>query len=165
MPRSKITPAEIEKYLAMLAATPVRIAALTAGLDEARLRWSLSKKDWSVVEILAHLRACEAVWTHSIYAMLTEENPTLPLLDERRWAKAARYADASFADSFQQFSLKRDELLNVLRHLPEETWSRSADIAGRSHTVFSQVRRMALHEAEHEAQLEATAQAARNAGE
>jgi hypothetical protein len=165
MPRSKITPAEIEKYLAMLAETPVRIAALTAGLDEARLRGSPSKKDWSVVEILAHLRACEAVWTHSIYAMLTEDNPTLPLLDERRWAKAARYADAAFAASFQQFSLRRDELLHVLRQLPEEAWSRSASIAGRTHTVFSQTRRMALHEGEHVTQFEAAAQAARNAGE
>jgi hypothetical protein len=38
MPRSKITPAEFEKYLGILAATPVRIAEMTAGLDEARLR-------------------------------------------------------------------------------------------------------------------------------
>jgi hypothetical protein len=165
MPRIKITPAEIEKYLALLAATPERIAALTAGLDEARLRWSPSKKDWSVVEILAHLRACETVWTFSIYAMLSENNPALPLLDERRWAKAARYADASFADSFQQFSLKRAELLNALRHLPEEAWSRSATIEGRTHTVFSQSRRMALHEQEHAAQLEAAAQAARDAAD
>jgi hypothetical protein len=38
------------------------------------------------VEILAHLRACDDLWSHSIYAMLAQDNPALPLLDERRWA-------------------------------------------------------------------------------
>jgi hypothetical protein len=47
--------------------------------------------------------------------------------------------------------------LAVLRALPPESWPCSADIAGRGRTVFSQARRMALHEKEHWVQLEALA--------
>ncbi len=78
MPKIQPTPAEIQKYLALLEATPRFIASMTTELDEVRYHWSPSKRDWSAVEVLAHLRACEAVWSFTIYAMLVENNPTLP---------------------------------------------------------------------------------------
>lgn len=145
----KATPTEIRKQIALLEETPQRISQYVAGRDEAQLAQASSKRDWSALEILAHLRSCEEIWTFSIYAMLTEDQPTLPLLDERRWTKTTHYATLSFADSFQAFTLKRAELLRVLRNLPEEAWLRTANIGGRKHSVFSQARRMALHEAEH----------------
>jgi hypothetical protein len=151
----KITPAEIAKYLAMLEEFPRAVVSSTAELAEEQLRWSPSKKDWSIVEVLAHLRACTEIWSLSIYAMLTEDKPILPLLDERRWAKAARYASFEFQPSFQIFCLQRQELLAVLKTLDLETWARSATIEGRNHTVFRQSRRMALHETEHLDQIQA----------
>jgi hypothetical protein len=86
MPGRKPTAPEIRVTLALLDETPRRIAACTIGLDERRLRASPGKRAWSAVEVFAHLRACDDLWTHSIYAMLTEHDPALPLLDERRWA-------------------------------------------------------------------------------
>ncbi len=150
-----MTAIEIEKQLAVLADTPLRIAACTTHLAEQQLHAKPNARDWSISEVLAHLRACEEVWTHSIYAMLTESELELPLLDERRWAKAARYAEREFAAALQIFTLRRQELIAVLKALPLADWSRSVNIGGRTHTVFSQVRRMALHEAEHCAQLAA----------
>ncbi|MBI3244145.1 MAG: DinB family protein [Chloroflexi bacterium] len=155
MPRLKITSAEIQKHLSLLAETPRRIAASTTGLAELRLKTSPGDKKWSVVELLAHLRACDDLWSHSIYAMLTQDSPMLPLLDERRWAKTTRYASLEFQQSFQAFALKRGELLRVLADLPEAVWARTASIEGRTHSVFSQARRMALHEHEHCQQIEA----------
>jgi DinB family protein len=151
----KITPAEIAKYLVMLEEFPLTLAALTAGLSEEQLRWSPGKKEWSIVEVLAHLRACTEIWSFSMYAMLAEDKPVFPLLDERRWAKAARYATFDFQPSFQLFCLQRQELIAVLKPLDIETWARSANIEGRNHTVFSQARRMALHETEHLDQIQA----------
>ncbi|MGQ0603555.1 MAG: DinB family protein [Anaerolineales bacterium] len=150
----KVTPTEIQKHLALLEETPRRLAACTAKLSDAQLHTAPGPKAWSAAETLAHLRACADVWTHSIYAMLAESAPQLALLDERRWAKATRYAELKFRKSLQAFTLQREELLHVLLSLPLESWTRSATIAGRSHTVFSQARRMALHEAEHCAQIE-----------
>ena len=155
MPRLQATPAENEKHLKQLADTPQRLAACTIHLTEEQLHAKPGPREWSVSEVLAHLRACDEVWTHSIYAMLTEDHPELPLLDERHWAKAVRYAEREFAASLQAFTLRRSELVSVLSARPIEDWSRTASIAGRSHSVFSQARRLALHEGEHCLQLEA----------
>ena len=99
MPRLTAPPAEIQHHLATLEATPRRIAAATGSCDETQLQAKPDTKTWSTVEVLAHLRACADVWTHSIYAMLTEDSPSLPLLDPRRWAKTTRYATLDFQPS------------------------------------------------------------------
>ncbi|NJC98801.1 MAG: hypothetical protein C3F07_11195 [Anaerolineales bacterium] len=145
----KATPAEIEKYLEMLEETPRQIEVATKRVDEARLQYHADRKSWSVNDILAHLRSCADLWTHSIYAMLAEDDPEIPDIDERKWTRAARYSELPFAESFQAYVVQRRNLLRVLNALPFGSWERSASILGRRHTVFSQVRRMAKHEAEH----------------
>jgi len=83
----KATPAEVEKYLVIISETPQRIARVTAGLDETRLQLKAASKSWSANDILAHLRACADLWTHSIYAMLAENEPAFSDIDERKWAR------------------------------------------------------------------------------
>ena len=155
MPRLKITPSEIQKYLMLLEKTPERIERCVATLDSPQLTLAPGPRIWSALEILAHLRGCEDIWSHSIYTMLTQEQPILPLIDERSWTKVMGYTQLDFHLSFQTFRLRRAELVTVLQSLPETAWTRSAIIEGRSHTVFSQVRRMGLHEQEHCNQIEA----------
>ncbi|MCL4250540.1 MAG: DinB family protein [Anaerolineae bacterium] len=155
MSQDMITPAEIETYLATLAAVPGQIAALAAGLDAEQVRWKPDKRDWSLAENLAHLRGCAEVWGHTVYAMLLDDNPTLPLFSPRDWAKTMRMTTLEFGASLQAYTLQREQLLLVLRPLPEKAWARSADIGGRQHTIFSQARRMALHELEHIEQMTA----------
>jgi hypothetical protein len=155
MPRLKAMPGETERYLTQLVDTPQTIRNIVAGLSTDDLKWSPSSKDWSVVEILAHVRACADVWTYSIYTMLTEKQPTLPLIDERRWAKTLGYATLSFEVSMNAFTSQREDLLRTLRTLGTEQWERTCQIKGRNHSVFSQTRRMALHEAEHFPQFQA----------
>ena len=123
----------------MLAQTPVRIQAVIAGLDEAILRQAPAARQWSVADVLA-------------------------LIDERRWARAARWSEAPFHLALQAFNLRRSELLAVLAALSPAGWERRATIAGRGHSVYSQVRRMALHEEEHSAQIEALCRGYRGQG-
>jgi hypothetical protein len=149
----KSTPREIEKFTTQLAESPRLIAELTSGLTDEQLGAQPEAKIWSAVEILAHLRACADLWSFSIYAMLAEHEPQLPDINERKWVRVAGYAGLPFAASFQVYAGQRAELLQVLYTLPTEAWERSALIFGRKHTVFTQVRRMAKHEAEHCAQL------------
>jgi hypothetical protein len=155
MPRLEATPDEIAEHLALLDSTASRLRAYTKGLNNSQLAVQSDNKSWSVVQILAHLRGCADLWTYSIYAMLAEKEPTLALLDERRWAKAARYDWLPFDKSFKAFTLQRGELLIVLQALQTNAWMRLADIGGRKHSVFSQVRRMAKHENEHCDQIKA----------
>ena len=50
--------------------------------------------------------------------------------------------------------MQRKNLLNVLNNLSFEDWSCAAIIKHREHTVFSETRRMALHEDVHCQQIE-----------
>jgi hypothetical protein len=154
MARSVPTSAEIQRHQQVLEDTPRRLSEMARGRTDQALAIPPGPKAWSPVEILAHLRACSDLWTHSIYAMLAERSPALALLDERRWARTARYADAGFRRSLMAFTLERESLSVVLAGLGENDWGRDGTIGGRRHTVFSQCRRMALHEAEHLGQIE-----------
>ncbi|MEP7356462.1 MAG: DinB family protein [Anaerolineales bacterium] len=149
MARLDTSPAEVETIRALLAETAPRLGALAAGAAPARLQRVPARKVWSPVEHLAHLRGCADVWGYTLVAMLAEDEPRLELMDPRRWAKAARYAALPFAGSLAAFASQRAALLNILNALPPEDWTRAADIGGRRHSVFSQARRLALHEQEH----------------
>ncbi len=150
----KATAAEVEKYLKTLEEIPRQIETLTGKFNDVRLQSKPDPKSWSVNDILAHLRSCADVWTHSIYAMLAENEPEFSDINERKWTKVTRYAELPFSESFQAHVLQRRNLLRVLDALPFESWERSALIFGRKHTVFTQIRRMAKHELEHVAQIE-----------
>lgn len=149
----KATPDEIQEVLKILSDTPRQLSNLIARLDDSHLYSKPGEKIWSVAEILAHLRACADVWTFSIYAMLTEELPILPDINERKWAKVTSYARIPIALSLQAFTFQREELMRVLHGLPFDGWGRIALIFERKQTVFSQARRMALHEQEHIEQI------------
>jgi hypothetical protein len=150
----KATASDIKKYLAILSETAPRLEQAVKGQGEAPLQFKADKTSWSVNEILAHLRACADLWTHSIYAMLAENEPTFSDINERKWAKATKYAELPFRESFQAFSLQRENLLRVLKALPIEAWARSAIIFERKHTIFTQMRRLAKHEMDHIEQIE-----------
>jgi hypothetical protein len=150
----KATPVEIDKYLKTIEAVPRTLAAATKGIPQARLHSKSEKNAWSVNEILAHLRACADLWTHSIYAMLAAREPALPDINERKWVKVTGYAEVPFKESFQAYILQRENLLRILKALPFDAWQRPAVILGRKHTVFTQVRRLAKHESGHLEQIE-----------
>jgi hypothetical protein len=145
---------EIQDFLRQLADTPRRLTAASANVDETRLRLKPDPSGWSALDNLAHLRACAEVWGASIEAMLMDEEPTLPDIHPRKWQKQTKYPDV-FAESLQAFIGQREKLLKALKPLQFEDWSRGAQIGRRRHTIFTQARRMAKHEAAHCEQIEA----------
>jgi hypothetical protein len=150
----KATPAEVQKHLEIISETPGQIGLLVKGLDDDRLQYRVDVKSWSANDILAHLRSCADLWTHSIYAMLAEREPSFSDINERKWAKVTRYTELPFIQSLQAYSLQRDSLVRVLKDLPFDSWERSAIIFDRRHTVFTQTRRLAKHETEHLEQMD-----------
>jgi hypothetical protein len=149
-----IIPDEIKIYLSLLSNTSRRLMKATQGFDDVRLQYKIDKKAWSVNDNLAHLRSCADVWGGSIEAMLVEDTPTLPYRHPRQWIKKTNYPDLLFYESFQAFRMQRKKLLKILKNLTFEDWSRAAIIKHREHTVFSETRRMALHEDVHCQQIE-----------
>lgn len=153
----QVPSAEITKLLALLAATPQRLAVMTNGLDPVQLQTKLSEENWSANEILAHLRVCAEVWGKSIVAMITQNQPTLRYVSPRTVAKKRNYATQEYQTSLHAFSTQRSELLHQLTLLDHASWSRGATFTGttrgREQTIYGYVQRMTDHEAEHLAQM------------
>lgn len=150
----EITRPEIEKYLVMLAGTPGRIETAVSGVNSAALNRVPAGEEWSVNHILAHLRACVDVWGETIERMLAGNEPVLPYVSPRTWIRRTDYYSLDFGTSFSTFKAEREMLVTKLQSLTFEEWRRGAEIKERRHTIFSQVRRMALHEQVHCEQIE-----------
>lgn len=147
------TPITIEQVLTRLAGQPKEIAALTAGLPRARLHRSPSRGEWSVNDVLAHLRSCSDMWGRYIATILAEDRPTIRAMNPTTWIKHTNYPELEFAPSLRAFAKQRAELLALLRPLPKAAWSRGATVTGagrpRERTVFDYAQWLANHERSH----------------
>ena len=147
-----------EQVLTLLAATPPRLAALTAGLAPAQLHTTPNHDGWSANEVLAHLRACANVCGNCIVTMIAEDMPTLRAVNPRTWIKKTDYLELEFRPSLRSFATQRADLLAVLEPLPHEGWSRSATVTGAGkplkRTVLFYAQWLARHERQHVKQIE-----------
>jgi hypothetical protein len=150
---------EIEATLKALADTSHRLNSLSNGLDKTQLHFRSDEEPWSANDILAHLRACSDVWGKSILAMISQEHPTLRYISPRTWMRKTNYADQDFHVSLEAFTKQRNELLEALKALNINDWSRGATFTGttkgREQTILSYAQRIARHENDHCIQIEA----------
>jgi hypothetical protein len=147
------TPLTIDHVLIQLAEQPKKIAALTADLPRARLHRSLSRGEWSLNDVLAHLRSCADMWGKYMATIIADDRPTIRAMNPRTWIKHTNYPALEFAPSFRAYTKQRAELLALLRPLPKASWSRSAIVTGagkpRERTVMEYAHWLANHERSH----------------
>ena len=110
--------------LSRCAAIPGRIAQAIEGKHEEELRARPLPDAWSIVEIFAHMRAVDDIFTPRIYAILVRDSVALAAYDERRWAEVAHYEHLEIQTSLRLFTLRRAELINTVRSLTLEDWQR-----------------------------------------
>lgn len=135
---------------------PSRIAKAFGHRPPSRLDIRPADGGWSVGEILAHLRASDDILAARAYMILARDNPPLPAFDERRWAEVSGYGQLEILDSLQTYTLRREELVRMLRELPAEAWSRTGQHEQRGEvTLHDMLKVLADHEAEHCVQIEA----------
>jgi len=146
-------PLTIDQVLTQLQDQPEAIAALTAGLPRARLHSPPRRGEWSVNDVLAHLRSCADMWGKYIALIIAEDHPTYRAMNPTTWIKSTNYPELEFAPSLRAFTKQRAELLALLRPSPEAAWSRSATVTGagrpRERTVMEYARWLANHEQSH----------------
>ena len=148
----------IDRILTDLAVQPKTIAALTAGLPRARLHRAASRDEWSINDVLAHLRSCSDMWGKYIATIIAEDHPTIRAMNPRTWIKRTNYPDLEFAPSLGAFRKQRAELLAILRPLGKTSWSRGAKVTGAGKplevTVLDYARRLVDHERTHVNQIQ-----------
>jgi uncharacterized damage-inducible protein DinB len=144
--------------MSMLAETPPRIAALTAGLSLAQLRAAPNDGEWSANDVLAHLRSCADVWGNSVRVIIGQDTPTIRAVNPRTWIDKTDYLEQEFQPLLHAFAAQRTELLAVLEPLAPEEWSRAATVTGAGkpllRTVLSYAEWLATHERPHVKQIE-----------
>ncbi len=145
---------DVEEWLGLLRAAPIRIAVATAGVDAARLHERTAAEPWSVNDILAHLRAAADTRERFIARMATGEHTTLSYQSSRSELRKTDYVDLPFAQNVAAFRSQRASLVDRLQALPAEHWSRGSLIRDRPETVASYVRYLTDHETAHCEQIE-----------
>jgi DinB superfamily len=151
-----VTRERTDNLLSRLANIPARIAGISSGWSSETLQRPPSPDGWSALEILAHLRASDAILVPRVYAILLRDEPSLLAFDERRWADLAQYMQFSFSTLLQHFALRRGELVEMLCQISSLDWERCGihEVHGPQ-TIFVILTTLVEHEEEHCAQLSA----------
>lgn len=160
VPRPVMT---VEQTLSVLRETPNRLATLTGGATPAQLRAVPEPGEWSVTEVLAHLRSCADMWGNAIETIVAAEHPTLKAVNPTTWIESTDYRELEFRPSLKAFIRQRSRLLTLLETLSPDDWSRSATVVGAGRpierTVHNYASRLARHERTHWRQVEKTVNA------
>ena len=157
-------PPTIDHVLATLRSTPLRLAELTASCSPEQLGAAPAPGEWSVTDVLAHLRACADVWGGSIARILSEDTPAFRYVSPRTWFRKTDYPNWTFDAALTALTEQRSVLLARLDSLPPEAWRRTANVTKsgklRVETVLSYAGGMANHEIVHLDQIALTVEAA-----
>jgi hypothetical protein len=125
MPNKTLT---VDQVIGQLEATVPRITELTAGLKPTQLQLP-SDSDWSVNDVLAHLRACADVWGGCMISIIEGEN-ALRAVNPLTWIEKTDYRSLDFTRSLRSFARQRAELLDALRPAPRADWLRTVTVTG-----------------------------------
>lgn len=152
-----------DQILSILRQTPDLLTEVTAGVTESQLHTAPERGEWSVVELLAHLRSCADVWGGAIETIVARDHPTIRAVNPTTWIESTNYRELEFGPSLQAFKGQRARQLALFGPLPSEAWSRSATVLGAGKpldlTVRSYADRLARHERTHWRQVAKTVEA------
>lgn len=122
--------------------------------DPSKVNRPPRRGEWSVRDIIAHLRDHEARNFAKLHLIATLEAPDL-----RRYElpdTVASFPDDSVFTVMSQFRRLRHSTLSLLRELPPDAWRRTGrDLDNRTVTIRDIVDELIAHDAEHLAQIDA----------
>lgn len=145
------------QILETLGDTPTWLRTGLAHLSDQDAHAAAHAGEWSLADILAHLRASDAILAPRVFYVLIRDQPPLIGFDERAWAVVAASAHVPLATQLDAFAALRAELLGILRTLDPPAWDRAGMHETRGRLTLRQiVSDLAEHEREHRAQWELT---------
>ncbi len=130
----------MDSVLALLAATPATLNGLLSELDA--LAWSrkTTHDDWSLTELICHLRDTEREIHHMQIGLFREQSePFIPRPDTSIWASQRDYLHEDGALALKEFNDARRETLDLLKDIAKADWERKARHAIFGPTNFLEV--------------------------
>jgi len=121
-----------ESMAKTLRATPAALHSLTTDLLPSHWTYQLDEGEWSLTEILCHLRDVDhEVNLPRLKKVLRESNPFLAGMDTDPWAAERQYKHQDGKAALHNFTQYRLEILSILDHLSPGDWDRPA-----RHAIF-----------------------------
>ncbi len=102
---------------------PVKLRDALAQVPREAWKWKPEPKKWSVYEIVCHCADSETNAALRIRHLVAEKKPTIVGYDQDRWAEILDYHSARIELALAAVDVMRAHTLNLLRHLPEESWA------------------------------------------
>jgi hypothetical protein len=136
-------------------AAPAVLEALLQGCTQAQAQAARGgDENWSVVEVVCHLRDAEERGLERMRAMRDEAEPFLPAYDQDAWAAERHYAAADLRAALAAFMRLRAQHIAELAALPADGWERAGrhEEQGRI-TISAHTLHLVCHDAIHAAQL------------
>jgi hypothetical protein len=141
--------------ISALEATPRWLGDASAAAGDSPAETPSAGGEWSITDIIRHLRASDAIVAPRILHVLVRPGAALAAYDEREWADLTTAAAVPIADQVTEFALRRRELVGVLRSLSQEQWALAGEHEARGMMTVAQIAAsIAEHEAEHQLQVE-----------
>jgi hypothetical protein len=144
-----------QDLLDALRATPDTIQALLYGVTHAQAAVARGgDENWSVVEVVCHLRDAEERALERMRSMRDLLDPVMAGYDQARWAVERNYAATDLRVALSAFLLLRATHVTELAGLNPEQWERTGQhVELGSITITSHTLHMVSHDAIHSAQI------------
>jgi hypothetical protein len=136
-------------------ATPETLNGLLDGVsaDQARSVTG-GDENWSVLEVICHLRDAEEFFIKRYQAMRDQDNPVIVGYDQQALATEHNYKSADFRAALAGFTTFRAQAVMELTKLTPEQWQRPGQHTELGQiTIFAQAVHHAAHDAIHCAQI------------
>lgn len=141
-----------QAILGILRSTPAALRTLCSTwcrpADQTLWKRRPEPNEWSLVEVLCHLRDVEReVFLPRFTKIIAEENPFIPGIDSDAWAQERQYIFQDGQQALAAFVASRKEMLSLFDGLSPEGWQRPA-----RHAIFgpTHLRELASFVADHD---------------
>jgi hypothetical protein len=142
----------------VLRQTPAAVGAICAGLTDAQWRTPMADGEWNALQVVGHLLDVDVVYGFRWRLILTEDRPSYPGYDEKRWSLLPRPAPARLLAALDGL---RAVNLAVLAGVDEDAATRMGVHGEQGEERFElTVRKIAGHDLAHLNQLARTVAAA-----
>jgi predicted Zn-ribbon and HTH transcriptional regulator len=138
-----------------LGTTPDDVMRLIDGIVEDDLTREVVEGEWSIRDLLAHLRDAQGVLDFRVNLLLEEDKPPIESKAVFEWAKDGSESPETSMEIFDTYHNSRRKTLETLRRIPLEDWWRE----GRHEefgtiSIKQQASYFATHELTHLPQIE-----------
>jgi hypothetical protein len=144
--------------LEVLCQTPTAVRSMCAGLTDGQWRTPMADGEWTALQVVGHLLDVEVVYGFRWRLILTEDRPSYPGYDEKRWSLLPRPAPAQVLAALEGL---RAVNLAMLEHVDGDGRGRIGVHGEQGEEQFDlTVRKVAGHDLAHLNQLARTLAAA-----